>query len=50
MVVFEKNSVDEFIHDELAGAVGVVPGKVDARVQVAFPVFGDVILAFKYVS
>ena len=35
MVVFDKQGVDVVIHGEATGASGVVPGQVNASIEVA---------------
>ena len=44
MVVCEEKGCDVFIHSEAAGACSIVPGEVDACVEIALPVFGDILL------
>ena len=44
MVIFEEEGCNIFLHGELTGSLGVVPGKVDAGVKIAAPVFGDVVV------
>ena len=43
-VVFEKEGCNVFIHSEVAGACSIVPGEVDARVEIVLPVLGDVVV------
>ena len=50
MVVFEEESCDVFIHCEVAGACSIVPGEVDACVEIALPVFGDVVVLLEDVA
>jgi hypothetical protein len=39
-----------FLHGKAAGALGVVPGKVDASIKIAFPVLGDVVVFLEDVA
>ena len=50
VVVFGEHCVDVVFHGETTGALGVVPGEVDACVEVALPVFGEVVEFFDGVS
>ena len=43
MVIFGEHGVDVVFHGEATGALGVVPGEVDACVEVALSVFGEVV-------
>ncbi len=42
VVVFDEESVDVVVHREPVGASSVVPSQVDADIEVAIPVFGEV--------
>ena len=44
MVILEEEGCDVLLHGKAAGALGVVPGKVDAGMKIAFPVLGDVVM------
>ena len=44
MVTLEEEGCNVFLYGESAGVRGVVPGKVDAGIQIAFSVFGDVVV------
>ena len=50
MVVCEEEGCDVFIHSEAAGACNIVPGKVDAHVEIALPVFSDVVVLLEDVA
>ena len=41
MVVLEMDGWDVFVNGEATGALDVVPFKVDACVEIALPVFGE---------
>ena len=47
MVKIDAEICDVVIHCEVAGAIGVVPIKVDAGVQVSFPVFSYLVVLFQ---
>jgi hypothetical protein len=44
VVVLDKESVNVVMHGEATGASSVVPGQVDAGIEVAMPVFGEVVV------
>ena len=44
VVVFDEESVDVVVHGEPVGASSVVPGQVDAGIEVAMSVFGEIIV------
>ena len=46
VVVLDEESVNVVIHGEAAGAHGVIPGQVDASIEVAKPVLGEVVVLF----
>jgi hypothetical protein len=46
VVVLDKEGVDVVIHREATGALCVVPGQVDAGIEVAKPVFGEVVVFY----
>ena len=50
MVEFEEEGSNVFIHSEAAGACNIVPGEVDACVEIALPVFGDVVVLLEDVA
>ena len=44
MVVFEEEHCSVFIHSEAAGTCSIVPGKVDACIEIALPVLDDAVV------
>ena len=44
IIPFEAESGDIIIHGETSGAMNVIPLEVDSSVQIALPIFGDVIV------
>ena len=50
MVVFDKEGVNVVIHGEATGAHGVVPDQVNAGIEVALPVLGEVVVLFDDVT
>ena len=50
MIILEEDCCDVFIHGEATGSLLVVPGEVDAGVEVAFPILGKVVVLFDGVT
>ena len=50
MVELDAEVCNVVFHYEAEGAIGVVPLKFDAGVQVSFPVFSDLIVLFRECS
>ena len=50
MVVFDKQGVNVVIHGEATGAYGVIPGQVNASIEVAQPVLCEVVVLFDDVT
>ena len=44
MIPFEAESGDAVIHGEAESAMSVIPLEVDAGIQIALPIFGDVVV------